>query len=48
MDSLGKYPIWSAVHPDVKGAQLKVVRHLQNAYGVSVEKVSFSSFHLFM
>jgi len=44
MDSLGKYPIWSAVHPDVKGAQLKVVRHLQNAYGVSVEKLYLPKF----
>ena len=40
MDSLGNYPLWSAVHPDVKAAQLKAVRHLQNAHGVSVEKVS--------
>jgi len=44
MDSLGNYPLWSAVHPDVKAAQLKAVRHLQNAHGVSVEKLQLPRF----
>jgi len=42
MDSFGKLPLLSRVHPDLREAQLKVVRHIEQAYNIQVEKVVFS------
>ena len=39
MESFGNIPLLSRVHPDLKNAQLKVVRHIQQAYTIPVEKV---------
>lgn len=39
MESFGNIPLLSRVHPDLKEAQSKVVRHFQRAYNIPVEKV---------
>lgn len=39
MESFGNIPLLSRVHPDLKEAQLKVVRHFQQAYNIPVSKV---------
>ena len=39
MESFGNIPLLSRVHPDLKEAQLKVVRHIQQAYNIPVSKV---------
>nr|CAH0104196.1 unnamed protein product [Daphnia galeata] len=38
MESFGNIPLLSRVHPDLKEAQSKVVRHFQRAYNIPVEK----------
>lgn len=40
MENFGKVPLLSRVHPDLKEAQMKVVRHIQQAYNIPVQKVS--------
>ncbi|EFX90254.1 hypothetical protein DAPPUDRAFT_205366 [Daphnia pulex] len=45
MESFGNIPLLSRVHPDLKDAQLKVVRHFQQAYNIPVSKVEMSKFY---
>ncbi|XP_032781058.1 fatty-acid amide hydrolase 2 [Daphnia magna] len=45
MENFGKVPLLSRVHPDLKEAQMKVVRHIQQAYNIPVQKVEFSKFY---
>lgn len=42
MEDFGQVPLLSRVHPDLKDAQMKVVRHFQQAYNVPVQKVDTS------
>lgn len=44
MESFGNHPLLSRVHPDMKEAQLKVVRHLQEAHQMKVEKVKCQTY----
>ncbi|XP_046437078.1 fatty-acid amide hydrolase 2-like [Daphnia pulex] len=45
MESFGNIPLLSRVHPDLKEAQLKVVRHFQQAYNIPVSKIELSKFY---
>lgn len=39
LENFGRAPLISRVHPDMKEAQMKVVRHIQQAYNIPVQKV---------
>lgn len=39
MTGFGKAPLLSRVHPDMRDAQMKVVRHIEEAYNIPVQKV---------
>ncbi|XP_046652428.1 fatty-acid amide hydrolase 2-like [Daphnia pulicaria] len=41
VEHFGKNPILSRVHPDLKEAQRKVVRHIEKTYNVPVQKMKF-------
>ena len=41
MESFGDVPLLSRIHPDIKEAQMKVVRHIQQAYSTPVQKVNY-------
>lgn len=42
MENFGKVPLLSRIHPDLKEAQMKVVRHIQKAYNIPVQKVTIA------
>ena len=39
MDGFGRTLLVSRVHPDIKEAQMRAVRHIQQAYKIPVQKV---------
>lgn len=39
MESFGSAPLLSRIHPELKEAQHKVVRHFEQAYNIPVKKV---------
>ena len=39
MVGFGNAPLLTRVHPEIKEAQLKAVRHFENAYGIRAQKV---------
>jgi len=45
MDGFGRTLLVSRVHPDIKEAQMRVVRHIQQAYNIPVQKVKLAKFH---
>ena len=40
MESFGKLPLLSRVHSDLGEAQMKVIRHIEQAHNIPVQKVS--------
>jgi len=43
VEHFGDNPLLSRVHPDLKEAQMKVVRHIEKTYNVPVQKVGMKT-----